>query len=236
MAASPAAPRRLAMVVGTVKWFNTDRGYGFIAPEQGKDVFVHVSALEASGLPALTEGQRVEFEVEQDAKGPRAVNVRTAGRPATHRDRPLYRRWPIRAARTRWTSGGQANAAGWIAPPHPPEDHTVSLGRTIGNAVRSVVRLQADHRAGQGAGDTVHRLDAGDHQPAEQIEVARLDSSDDVVGAGHVLGPLDTVKVADRPGDPSRRANLGLDEHVGAKHYPVTLRRLTAPPYPDGPA
>jgi cold shock protein len=77
-AASPAAPRRLAMVVGTVKWFNTDRGYGFIAPEQGKDVFVHVSALEASGLQALTEGQRVEFGVEQDAKGLRAVNVRPA--------------------------------------------------------------------------------------------------------------------------------------------------------------
>jgi cold shock protein len=71
-----AEPRRLAMVVGTVKWFNTDRGYGFIAPEQGKDVFVHVSALEASGMQELTEGQRVEFEVEQDAKGLRAVNVR----------------------------------------------------------------------------------------------------------------------------------------------------------------
>ena len=66
------------MVVGTVKWFNTDRGYGFIAPEQGKDVFVHVSALAASGLQALTEGQRVEFEVEQDPKGLRAVNVRPA--------------------------------------------------------------------------------------------------------------------------------------------------------------
>jgi len=64
------------MVVGTVKWFKTDRGYGFIAPEQGKDVFVHVSALEASGMQELTEGQRVEFEVEQDAKGLRAVNVR----------------------------------------------------------------------------------------------------------------------------------------------------------------
>ena len=47
-------------------------------PEQGKDVFVHVSALGASGLQALTEGQRVEFEVEQDAKGLRAVNVRPA--------------------------------------------------------------------------------------------------------------------------------------------------------------
>jgi cold shock protein len=66
------------MVVGTVKWFNTDRGYGFIAPEQGKDVFVHVSALQASGLQSLSEGQRVEFEVEQDPKGQRAVNVRPA--------------------------------------------------------------------------------------------------------------------------------------------------------------
>jgi cold shock protein len=66
------------MVVGTVKWFNTDRGDGFIAPEQGKDVFVHISALAAGGLPALTEGQRVEFEAEQDAKGLRAVKVRPA--------------------------------------------------------------------------------------------------------------------------------------------------------------
>jgi len=64
------------MATGTVKWFNDAKGYGFIAPEQGKDVFVHVSALEASGLQALTDGQRVEFEVEQDAKGLRAVNVR----------------------------------------------------------------------------------------------------------------------------------------------------------------
>jgi cold shock protein len=74
----PGCAEEACDVVGTVKWFNTDRGYGFIAPEQGKDVFVHVSALEASGLQALTEGQRVEFGVEQDAKGLRAVNVRPA--------------------------------------------------------------------------------------------------------------------------------------------------------------
>ena len=66
--------------------------------------------------------------------------------------------------------------------------------------------LEADHRAGQGAGDAVHGLDAGDHQPAELVQAARLDPSDDVVGAGDVLGPLYTVKVADRTGDPSRCA------------------------------
>jgi hypothetical protein len=65
-----------------------------------------------------------------------------------------------------------------------------------------VVGLEADHRAGQGAGDTIHGLDAGDHQPAELVQAARLDSSDDVVGAGDVLGPLYAPKVADRTGDP----------------------------------
>ncbi len=63
-------------MIGTVKFFNTTRGYGFIAPEDGsKDVFVHVSAVERSGLGYLTEGQKVEFEVQPDARGPKAVNL-----------------------------------------------------------------------------------------------------------------------------------------------------------------
>jgi cold shock protein len=76
--ASPPTTRRATMVVGTVKWFSPNRGYGFIAPEQGQDVFVHVSALQAAGLQTLDEGQAVEFDVEQDprGKGLRAVNVR----------------------------------------------------------------------------------------------------------------------------------------------------------------
>jgi CspA family cold shock protein len=66
------------MVVGTVKWFSPNRGYGFIASEQGQDVFVHISALQAAGLQTLDDGQAVEFDVEQDprGKGLRAVNVR----------------------------------------------------------------------------------------------------------------------------------------------------------------
>ena len=51
------------MAVGTVKWFNSEKGYGFIAPEQGPDVFVHYSAIESEGYRTLVEGDRVEFEV-----------------------------------------------------------------------------------------------------------------------------------------------------------------------------
>ena len=67
------------MAVGIVKWFNSTKGYGFIAPEGGgKDVFVHHSAIEGSGYKELTEGQRVEFVSESGAKGPQATSVRPA--------------------------------------------------------------------------------------------------------------------------------------------------------------
>jgi CspA family cold shock protein len=57
------------MATGTVKWFNSTKGFGFIAPDGGdKDVFVHISAVERSGLSGLTEGQKVSFEVERDAR------------------------------------------------------------------------------------------------------------------------------------------------------------------------
>ena len=61
---------------GTVKWFSDSKGFGFIAREVGEDVFVHHSSIEAEGHRTLSEGQAVEFEVEQGAKGPRAINVR----------------------------------------------------------------------------------------------------------------------------------------------------------------
>jgi cold shock protein len=64
------------MTVGTVKWFNASRGYGFIKPEEGEDVFVHVSALQGDGDPSLDEGQTVEFDITRGQKGPQAVNVR----------------------------------------------------------------------------------------------------------------------------------------------------------------
>ncbi len=63
-------------VVGTVKWFNGDKGYGFIAREGGPDVFVHYSAIQADGFRNLTEGQKVEFTIEQGPKGLQAANVR----------------------------------------------------------------------------------------------------------------------------------------------------------------
>ena len=63
---------------GTVKWFNNQKGYGFISDEQGNDVFVHFSAIQAEGYKTLEEGQEVEFEVVQGAKGPQAANVTRA--------------------------------------------------------------------------------------------------------------------------------------------------------------
>jgi len=65
------------MTIGTVKFFNTAKGYGFIAPEDGgKDVFVHATAVEAAGLRSLNEGQKVSFDVQPDARGAKAVNLK----------------------------------------------------------------------------------------------------------------------------------------------------------------
>jgi CspA family cold shock protein len=64
------------VATGKVKWFNNSKGYGFIESEGGKDVFVHFSAIQGSGYRSLEEGQSVEFEVTQGAKGPQAANVR----------------------------------------------------------------------------------------------------------------------------------------------------------------
>ena len=61
--------------IGTVKWFNASKGYGFIAREDAEDVFVHYSAIQGDGYRNLDEGQRVEFSVEQGSKGLQAVDV-----------------------------------------------------------------------------------------------------------------------------------------------------------------
>lgn len=63
------------MSKGTVKWFNNQKGYGFITAEDGKDVFVHFSGLNMEGFKTLEEGASVEFDITDDAKGPQAVNV-----------------------------------------------------------------------------------------------------------------------------------------------------------------
>jgi CspA family cold shock protein len=64
------------VTVGTVKWFNAEKGYGFIAPESGEDVFVHFSAIQSTGYRSPAEGQAVEFNVTQGPKGAQAANVR----------------------------------------------------------------------------------------------------------------------------------------------------------------
>ena len=67
------------MSTGTVKWFNDAKGFGFITPDDGsKDLFVHFSAIQASGFKTLKENDKVQYEVEQSAKGPRATNIKAA--------------------------------------------------------------------------------------------------------------------------------------------------------------
>ncbi|MEC7641773.1 MAG: cold-shock protein [Nitrospinota bacterium] len=63
------------MSVGTVKWFNDSKGYGFIETEEGKDCFVHFSSIQGEGFKTLREGQAVEFEITEGPKGPQASNV-----------------------------------------------------------------------------------------------------------------------------------------------------------------
>ena len=64
------------MAQGTVKWFNADKGYGFIAVDGGRDVFVHFSAIQMDGYRSLEEGQRDEYDIEQSDRGPQASAVR----------------------------------------------------------------------------------------------------------------------------------------------------------------
>ncbi|MFD1672116.1 cold-shock protein [Agrilactobacillus yilanensis] len=60
---------------GTVKWFNADKGYGFITTDEGNDIFVHFSAIQGDGYKSLDEGQKVSFDVEESDRGPQAANV-----------------------------------------------------------------------------------------------------------------------------------------------------------------
>ena len=64
------------MAQGTVKWFNDRKGYGFISQEDGNDVFVHFSSIDAPGYKTLAEGDNVDFEIEESDRGPEAKNVR----------------------------------------------------------------------------------------------------------------------------------------------------------------
>jgi CspA family cold shock protein len=67
------------MILGTVKFYNDQKGFGFIQPEDGgKDVFVHATAVEAAGLHSLNEGDKVTFDVQPDARGSKAVNLKSA--------------------------------------------------------------------------------------------------------------------------------------------------------------
>ena len=79
MGGAECTTKKVKMAQGTVKWFNGDKGYGFIAVEGGPDVFVHVSAITGGGYRGLEEGQQVEFDIAQGQKGPQAEKVRVIG-------------------------------------------------------------------------------------------------------------------------------------------------------------
>jgi len=66
------------MANGTVKWFNATKGFGFITSEDGQDLFAHFSAIQSDGFKSLDEGQKVEFDVEEGQRGPKAVNITKA--------------------------------------------------------------------------------------------------------------------------------------------------------------
>jgi CspA family cold shock protein len=76
MLAAPIEEGSSAVAEGTVKWFNNDKGYGFISQQDGEDVFVHFSAIQVEGYKSLEEGQAVQFDVTQGPKGKQAANVR----------------------------------------------------------------------------------------------------------------------------------------------------------------
>src|SRR3954454_20744254 len=82
------------MAKGTVKWFNDAKGFGFIAQDGGKDVFVHHTAIIADGFRSLSEGDNVEFEVVEGPKGLQASNVRKVGRPGALPPKSLARNSP----------------------------------------------------------------------------------------------------------------------------------------------
>ena len=79
MAGAASTTKTVKMAQGTVKWFNGDKGYGFIEVEGGPDVFVHFSAITGGGYRSLEEGQKVEFDITQGQKGAQAENVKVTG-------------------------------------------------------------------------------------------------------------------------------------------------------------
>jgi CspA family cold shock protein len=79
VAGAASGTKKVKMAQGTVKWFNGDKGYGFIEVEGGPDVFVHFSAITGGGYRSLNEGQKVEFDIAQAQRGPQAENVKVIG-------------------------------------------------------------------------------------------------------------------------------------------------------------
>ena len=115
------------MAQGTVKWFNGDKGYGFIAVEGGQDVFVHFSAITGGGYRSLEEGQKVELDITQGQKGPQAENVRVIGWTHRQDDAGAEGDCPLRGKQRLHSEGPGALAGSWVA-----QGDLVRLGDAVG--------------------------------------------------------------------------------------------------------
>jgi CspA family cold shock protein len=104
MAGAASTTKKVKMAQGTVKWFNGDKGYGFIAVEGGPDVFVHFSAITGGGFRSLEEGQKVEFDITQGRRGPRR---KTSGSLADAPPAPAPRQIAPREERTAHAATGR---------------------------------------------------------------------------------------------------------------------------------
>ena len=98
----------MARTNGTVKWFSQEKGYGFLQREGGPDVFVHYSAIQGNGFKILYEGEEVEFDIVEEAKGPKAANVVRLNPPAEA---------PSRSGGGRESQGGQRGGGGGFGGP-----------------------------------------------------------------------------------------------------------------------
>lgn len=127
------------MATGTVKWFNAEKGYGFIAVDDGPDVFVHYSAIEA-GSPALEEGQRVEFEISQGQKGLQAQSLALVDSTATASSHEQQSRSAARDAHCALACIGEARGKLSVQP-RPEYGSTAAHARRLARVLNAL----ADH-------------------------------------------------------------------------------------------
>ena len=172
------------MAQGTVKWFNNEKGYGFIAVDGGQDVFVHYTAIQADGYRSLDEGQRVEFEVAQGPKGPQADGVEGFVDPAERDGVAGGQRLQVRLRAAARVEGLSFEQRADLA----ERERQVTVG-AAGDLDRAVVgRVQAQDQAhGGGLAGPVRPEEAGDDARAD-VEAQLVDRRYLAVALGQAVG------------------------------------------------